>query len=108
LAPNVVTNPPYKLALEFAQHAVVLSSGKVALLVRLQWLASARRRPFFANSPFARIWLFSRRLPLMHRDGWEGPRASSAIDHCWCVWEHGHRGTVTLDWLDPRHSGATP
>src|SRR4051812_1961116 len=91
-APNVVTNPPFKLALEFAEHALGLTTGKVALLVRWQWLASERRRLFFQNRPLARTWLFSKRLPLMHRDGWNGPRASSAIDHCWCIWEHGHAG----------------
>ena len=99
-APNIITNPPYKLALEFAQHALALTTGKVALLVRWQWLASERRRVFFQNSPLARVWLFSKRLPLMHRHGYDGPRASSAIDHCWCVWEHGHVGPgTTIGWL---------
>jgi hypothetical protein len=94
-APNVITNPPNKLTLEFAQHALRLTTGKVALLVRWGWHAGQKRRLFFENSPPARTWLFSKRLPLMHREGWTGRKASSAIDHCWCVWERGYKGPGT-------------
>jgi hypothetical protein len=106
--PNIVTNPPFKLGLEFAQNAIALTTGKVSLLLRLAWLESTARRPFFTAHPPARVWVFSKRLPMMHRDGWIGPRASSAIPHAWFVWEHGHHGAVTLDWLEPRHPGTTP
>ena len=107
-APNVITNPPYKLALAFAQHALAVTAGRVALLLRLAWLESTTRLSFFTSHPPARVWVFASRLPMMHRDGWTGRKASSAIPHAWYVWEHGHRGPVTLDWLGPRHSGATP
>ena len=99
-APNVVTNPPFKLAQAFAQNALRLTTGKVALLVRWSWHAGQKRRLFFENSPPARTWLFSRRLPLMHRHDWTGRKASSAIDHCWVVWERGHNGPgTTIGWL---------
>jgi len=107
-APNVVSNPPFKLALEFAQNAIALTTGKVALLLRLAWLESTARLPFFTSHPPARVWVFSARLPMMHRHGWTGRKASSAIPHAWFVWERGHRGAVTLGWLGPRHTGATP
>jgi hypothetical protein len=31
----------------------------------------------------------------LHREGHFGPLASTAIDHCWVVWEHGHNGPGT-------------
>ncbi len=98
-APNVLTNPPYKLALEFAQHALGLTTGKVALLLRLAWLESHARQAFFASHPPARVWVFAGRLPMMHRDGWTGRRASSAIPHAWFVWSKGHSGAPTLGWI---------
>jgi hypothetical protein len=107
-APNVVTNPPFRLALAFAQHALTITTGKVALLLRLAWLESTTRLPFFTSHPPVRVWVFSARLPMMHRDGWTGRKASSAIPHAWFIWEHDHRGPVTLDWLGPQHSGAAP
>jgi hypothetical protein len=98
-APNIITNPPYKLALEFAQNALRLTSGKVALLLRLGWLEGRARRKFFLANPPVRIWVFSSRLPMMHRHGWTGPKAASAIAHCWIVWERGYTGGPALGWL---------
>ena len=103
-APNIISNPPFKLALEFAQHALALTTGKVALLLRLAWLERTARQPFFAAHPPARIWVFAARLPMMHREGWTGRKASSAIPHAWFVWEHGHHAAPTLGWL-PGSSG---
>jgi hypothetical protein len=98
-APNIITNPPFKLALEFAQNALWLSTGKVALLLRLSWLESTTRQPFFNGQPPIRLWVFAARLPMMHRDGWTGRKASSAIPHAWFVWERGYRGAPAIGWL---------
>jgi hypothetical protein len=52
----------------------------------------------------ARIHVFTRRLPMMHRDGWTGPEASSRMNTAWFVWEQPHersgRETVInrIDW----------
>jgi len=35
---NIITNPPFKLAEEFARHALDRATDKVALLARLAWL----------------------------------------------------------------------
>jgi hypothetical protein len=99
LAPNVVTNPPYKLAEEFAEHAVRLASGKVAFLLRLSWLEGQRRSDLFARMPFARLWVFSRRLPRMHRGDYCGPKATSTMPFCWIVWDRAHSGPPTIGWL---------
>jgi hypothetical protein len=99
LAPNIVTNPPYKNSLAFAEHATQLATGKVAFLCRLNWLAGQKRRQFFESSPLARVWVFSKRLPLMHRDDWAGPRSTSTIDFAWFVWDRAHRGRWTGGFL---------
>lgn len=98
LAPNIVTNPPYKLADEFARTAVALGADKVALLLRLVWLAGQRRQELVRT--LARVWVFSGRLPRMHRVGWEGPRVdSSTVDFAWFVWDRAHAGAPILGWL---------
>ena len=73
--------------------------GKVALLLRLTWLESTTRLPFFTSHPPARVWVFSKRLPMMHRDGWTGRKASSAIPHAWFVWDRDHSGAPTIGWV---------
>ena len=32
---------------------------------------------------------------MMHRDGWSGPKATSAVPFAWFVWERGHQGPIT-------------
>lgn len=98
-APNIITNPPFKLAAEFARRACDLTTSKVALLCRLGWLEGNARRAMFEATPLARVWVFSRRLPMMHRVGWDGPESSSAIAFAWFVWDHAHSGPPTLGWL---------
>src|SRR5262245_43430631 len=41
----IVTNPPFKLAGEFAAHALTLGIPKVVMLLRLAFLESERRSP---------------------------------------------------------------
>jgi hypothetical protein len=48
--PLIITNPPFKLALEFAQRAIK-EADTVAFLLRLNWLASETRRAFHAANP---------------------------------------------------------
>lgn len=98
-APNIVTNPPYKLGDEFAEHAVALATGKVCFLMRVAWLAGQRRRKIFERTKLARVWVFSKRIPRMHRPGYKGKKVTSTIDFAWFVWDREHFGPPTLGWL---------
>ena len=101
LAPNIITNPPYKNAQDFAEKAVSLTTGKVAFLMRLVWLEGSKRRKFFESSRLSRVWVFSKRLPRMHRPDYSGPKTTSTIAFAWFVWEHGYIGDPTLGWVNP-------
>jgi hypothetical protein len=92
----IVTNPPFKLASEFAAHALTLGIPKVCMLLRLAFLESERRSAILDGGLLARVHVFRNRLPMMHRDGWQGPKASSAVPFAWFVWELGHKGPATL------------
>jgi len=59
-------------------------------LAPLGLMASAGRTDILRG--LARIHVFRERLPMMHRDGWTGPKASNAINHTWFVWSRGHLG----------------
>ena len=86
---GIVTNPPYKHALQFAQKALS-EVPYVAFLVRSNFdVEGVKRMGFRASHPPTRIWRSARRLPMMHRYGWTGNRAPSNTPHCWLVWEHG-------------------
>lgn len=100
LAPNIVTNPPFKLAQEFIEHALDLGAVKVAMLLRLQFLETPGRQEMFERTPFKKMWVFSKRLPMMHSEGYDGDRLKSSIlAFAWFVWERGHNGPATIGWL---------
>jgi hypothetical protein len=86
---GIVTNPPYRLAQQFAEKALG-EVPYVAFLVRSNFdVEGVKRMPFRASHPPTRIWRSARRLPMMHRYGWTGNRAPSNTPYSWLVWERG-------------------
>jgi len=97
---GVVTNPPYKFAVQFAERALTEVSY-VAFLLRTNFLESTSRLPFFRKNRPARIWISSRRLPMMHRRGWTGPTSTSNTCFAWFVWDNTtERDQCSVDWFD--------
>ena len=92
----IVTNPPYSLAEQFIAKSL-LHAPLVVMLLRLAFLESVRRTPLLDTGMLARVHVFANRLPMMHRDGWKGRKASSAIAFAWFVFNRGHRGPATID-----------
>jgi hypothetical protein len=92
----IVTNPQYSLAEKFVAHGL-MHSPLVIMLLRLAFLESVRRAPILDTGFLARVHVFANRLPMMHRDGWKGRKASSAIAFAWFVFDRMHRGPATID-----------
>lgn len=107
---DIVTNPPYGIANAYIAHALrEFRPGKMAMLLNLNFLAGfddPDRRYVMDENPPSRIYVFTRRLPMMHRDGWEGNKASSQMNTAWFVWEQNRDGTygqgypqiIRIDW----------
>jgi hypothetical protein len=91
----IVTNPLFALASEFVERALDLCP-RVIMLLRLAFLESERRTRILDGGALARVHVFKRRLPMMHRAGWQGPRASSSLAFAWFVWSREHRGPTEL------------
>jgi hypothetical protein len=92
----ICTNPPYQIATEFVAHALDLAP-RVYMLLRLAFLESVKRTEILERRGLARVHVFRSRLPMMNRDSWTGPRASSAIAFAFFVWDRNHRGPTTVD-----------
>jgi hypothetical protein len=92
---SIITNPPFKLADQFVRHALLLCP-RVYMLLRLAFLESERRSGILDNGWLRRVHVFKRRLPMMHRAGWNGPRAASALAFAWFCWDCQHRGPTEL------------
>lgn len=96
---GIITNPPFKPAMRMVEKAVGMVPYS-AWLLRLQFLESIDRLPFFRENPPARIWISSRRMPMMHRLGWDGPIAPSNVCYAWFIWDAGAEKTKQFDWFD--------
>lgn len=57
---DIITNPPYKYALEFAQrgHEIVQEGHKVAMFLKVQFLEGKKRRAFFDVTPPIYIYIY--------------------------------------------------
>lgn len=101
---NIVTNPPFKYAEDFAHRALATAGRKVALLCRLAWLEGKARRRLFESTPLARVWVFSSRVP-MNRNGEPMKKGTGGmIAFAWYVWDHAHDGPPTLGWIEPERA----
>jgi hypothetical protein len=92
----IVTNPPFKLAEEFVAHALDLAPLTITLL-RLAFMESERRCGILEGRGLARVHVFKKRLPRMHRDGWAGRKANSGMAFAWFVWDCTHTGPTTIN-----------
>lgn len=98
----IITNPPFKHSLEFAQRSLEFTKekkGKVALLNRIQWLEGQKRREFFENSPLSQVLVFSKRIPRLNRFDFVGKSSTSILCFAWYLWDWTYKGDPKLGWL---------
>jgi len=97
----IVTNPPFRLAATFIQHAL-LHAPIVAMLVRTVLLHGCKRhRDLFATNPPTDVLVFCERVPMIK--GRCLRNASTATDYVWLVWmpyREATRSTV-VSWIPP-------
>ena len=97
-ADNIITNPPFKLAESFVRLSLERTTGKVAMLCKLQFLEGAKRKLMFETTPLKKVWVFSKRIT-MARNGEYEKYSSSMICFAWYVWDHKYQGDPTIGWL---------
>jgi hypothetical protein len=91
----ILTNPPFKLANEFVAKAIELCP-RVYMLLRLAFMESERRTPILDSGNLCRVHVFRKRLPMMHRAGWEGRKANSGMAFAWFTFIRGYHGPIEL------------
>ena len=97
---DIITNPPYKYAKEFVEHAldIVDDGRKVAMFLKLTFLESKSRKALFEKYPPKKIWVFSERIlcaPNVKFDQCHG----AAVSYAWYIWEKGYTGATTVGWI---------
>ena len=97
---DIVTNPPYKYAQEFIEHALELvpEGNKVCMFLKLQFLEGKQRKAMFENTPPHRVWVSSSRIGC-YTNG-EFKKTSSMLALAWYVWEKGYKGDTIIKWFN--------
>ena len=97
---DIITNPPYKYAQEFIEHALrlVYDGNKVCMFLKVQFLEGRKRKKFFEEYPPKRIWVSSSRI----KCGTNGvfSDSSSMLALAWYVWEKGYKGDTIIKWFN--------
>jgi hypothetical protein len=96
----VITNPPFRLAEEFVDRALVVARYGVAILARTVFLESVGRyEGIFAHRPPSKFAQFVERVPMV-RGRLDG-KATTATGYAWFVWEKTASGHPRLMWVPP-------
>jgi len=112
-ADNIVSNPPFDIALEFTVKALASARRKVAIVFPTARLNAAR---WLQDTPLRRVWLLTPRPSMgpgtcVTTGIWpEGtkPNQGGKMDFCWLVFERGHVGEPSIGWLHRDAVANTP
>ena len=100
---DIITNPPYRYALEFCEKAYDLVNDGyfVCMFLRLQFLEGISRRRFFERSPLWKLFVSTRRILCPENGDFERFRKSGGVNaYAWFVWKKGYQGEPTLHWFN--------
>lgn len=97
---DIITNPPYKLALEFVKKAneIITVGHKVAMFLKLTFLESKSRKEYFAHTPPQYVYVFSERQSCALGGDFE-THPQSAIAFAWFIWTKGIKDEPKIRWI---------
>lgn len=101
---DIITNPPYKLGIEFVKHSFEISKPgvKIAMFLKLQFLEGQDRKKFFEENNPKYVYVTSSRMAC-GKDGEfykDGKKIGSAVAYAWFIWEKGYKGDTILRWFN--------
>lgn len=98
---DIVTNPPYKTALEFVKHSleIINDGNKVAMFLKIQFLEGKARKEFFKEHPPKIIYVASSRLNCAKNGDFDKYKSSAAC-YAWFIWEKGSKEDTIVKWIN--------
>ena len=98
---DILTNPPYNLALEFIEHALDLihDGGKVFMFLKLTFLEGQKRRRLYDRKCLKYVYVSRSRIACL-KNGVDMKNASSAVAYAWFEFEKGWVGDPIVKWIN--------
>lgn len=101
---DIITNPPYKYALEFIYKAlsIIPVGNKVAMFLKVQFMEGKRRKMLFTEYPPKVIYVSSSRILCAKNAEFEKMKESggSAVAYAWYIWQKGYTEDSHLKWIN--------
>lgn len=98
----ILTNPPYSLALEFANHAldVLPENGLYIALMNISYLSGKKRyEQLFQFGELREVYVFSKRIEYWKNNERPKDKCGSIVNYAWYVFQKGWCGNPTLYWI---------
>jgi hypothetical protein len=96
---NIITNPPFKLSLDFVYKALELSSEKVAFLLRINFLEGVARQKMFLETPLETVHIFSRRITFINPNSNKKTHGGGMLAFAWFIWNKNYKDKPKLNWI---------
>lgn len=101
---DILTNPPYKYAKEFIEHAMEITSigNRIFMFLKVQFLEGKGRKELFKKYPPKCVYVSSSRI-LCAKNGMfdeERAKGSSAVAYAWYEFVNGYSGNTCIKWIN--------
>lgn len=101
---DVITNPPYKYAVDFVYKAmnIINDGNKVAMFLKVQFLEGKSRKELFKKYPPKIVYVSSSRIMCAKNGDFKKMQegGGSAVAYAWYVWEKGYKGDTIIKWIN--------
>lgn len=99
----ILTNPPYKYAQEFVEHALKITNqgNYVCMFLKVLFLEGQKRKKLFEEHPPYKMLVFSKRKDCAINGDFKGleERGGGALAYAWFIWVNGFKGKTTVEWI---------
>jgi methylase of polypeptide subunit release factors len=96
---NIITNPPFNLALEFILQSKMYADKKIAMFLKTSFLEGVKRYGMFKDKkfPLKCIYQFSKRISFGKSEGTH--KNGGMIAFAWFIWDKEYEGKPYINWI---------
>ncbi len=100
----ILTNPPYKYALDFIKHSldILPNNGLCVMFLKTQFLEGQRRYDeLFSKNPPMFMFQFIKRVLCAKNADFQRmiDGGGSTVSFAWYVWKKGYKGDTIIKWI---------
>ncbi len=99
---DIITNPPYKSAKEFVEHAleIIPTGRKVFMFLKLQFLEGITRRGLFDRKELKTVYVSRDRIKCAKNGRFQDIKTRSAVAYAWFEFQKDYNGDPVIKWIN--------